>query len=269
MARVAIVIVTYNSAAEIGACLDALAGLAEGDAEILVVDNASSDPTREVLARNIESNVKLIANRTNAGFAAALNQGVRATEAPLILSLNPDAHLVRGLDAMAACMEKPGTGAVGGQLIGKDGKPQTGFMARNLPTPGGAGIRSIGHQSALAGQPRELALPLLRLRPNDSGARRSTGWCVPDVLPRQLGSSWRFRRAVLADLVRGCRLLCEDQGRRILYVLPPWGRRKTFRFSCSPANWLWRIVKDIGMVVFLSMPPGTFVRLHSERSARL
>ena len=132
MARVAIVIVTYNSAAEIGGCLDALAGLTEGDAEILVVDNASADGTRdEVVARNSHA---LIANPANAGFAAALNQGVRATEAPLILSLNPDAHLVRGLDAMAAFLEKPGTGAVGGMLVGEDGNPQAGFMARNLPT---------------------------------------------------------------------------------------------------------------------------------------
>jgi len=132
MARVAIVIVTYNSAAEIGGCLDALAGLSENDAEVLVVDNGSADGTRdEVAARN----VTLIANQTNAGFAAALNRGVRATTSPLVLSLNPDAHLRRGLDAMTAQMEKPGTGAVGGMLVGEDGNPQAGFMARNLPTP--------------------------------------------------------------------------------------------------------------------------------------
>lgn len=129
MPRVAIVIVTYNSAAEIGGCLDALT---ETGAEILVVDNASADNSRdEVTARKI----RLIANPANAGFAAALNQGVRATTAPLILSLNPDAHLVSGLDAMAALFETPKTGAVGGMLIGQDGVPQAGFMARNLPTP--------------------------------------------------------------------------------------------------------------------------------------
>jgi N-acetylglucosaminyl-diphospho-decaprenol L-rhamnosyltransferase len=79
--------------------------------------------------------VRLIANPTNAGFAAAANQGVRATTAPLILLLNPDAHLVKGMDAMATLLETPGTGVVGGMLIGDDGLPQTGFMARNLPTP--------------------------------------------------------------------------------------------------------------------------------------
>jgi N-acetylglucosaminyl-diphospho-decaprenol L-rhamnosyltransferase len=141
MARVAIVIVTYNSAAEIGGCLDALAGLSEDEAEILVVDNASTDSTRdEVLARGI----RLIANAANAGFAAAVNQGVRETKAPLILSLNPDAHLVRGLDAMADLLEQPRTGAVGGMLIGQDGNPQLGFMARNLPTPAALVLEVLG-----------------------------------------------------------------------------------------------------------------------------
>src|SRR5579863_5143899 len=141
MARVAIVVVTYNSAAEIGACLDALAGLSENDAEILVVDNASSDSTREEVARR---NISLIANRGNAGFAAALNQGVRATRSPLVLSLNPDAHLVRGLGAMIQQMEEPGTGAVGGMLVGEDGNPQAGFMARNLPTPAALILEVLG-----------------------------------------------------------------------------------------------------------------------------
>ncbi|HEX4274243.1 MAG TPA: glycosyltransferase family 2 protein [Bryobacteraceae bacterium] len=141
MARVAIVIVTYNSAGEIGECLDALAGLPAAEAEIVVVDNASSDSTRdEILARRIT----LISNSTNAGFAAAVNQGVRATTAPSILSLNPDAQLIRGLDVMATCLEQPGTGAVGGLLIGEDGNPQTGFMARNLPSPTALVLEVIG-----------------------------------------------------------------------------------------------------------------------------
>jgi hypothetical protein len=99
--------------------------------EILVIDNASADDTRGEVARR---GVRLIANSENAGFAAAVNQGVRATNAPLVLLLNPDAHLVSGLDALVACFEMPGTGAAGGMLLGADGKPQRGFMARNLPT---------------------------------------------------------------------------------------------------------------------------------------
>lgn len=139
MTPVAIVIVTHNSASEIGACLDALRHLP--NIEVVVVDNASADSTRtEVEVRGI----RLIANTTNVGFAAAVNIGIRATAAPLVLLLNPDAHLVRGLEALTAHFDDPGTGAAGGMLVGPDGKPQAGFMARNLPTPAALILEVLG-----------------------------------------------------------------------------------------------------------------------------
>jgi len=130
MTRVVIVIVTFNSASQIGRCLDALANL--DGIEIVVVDNGSTDSTTAVVA---DRHIPLIANRHNAGFAAAVNQGIRATSAPLVLLLNPDAHLERGLDHLAAEFRHPSTGAAGGLLTDSDGRPQTGFMARNLPSP--------------------------------------------------------------------------------------------------------------------------------------
>jgi N-acetylglucosaminyl-diphospho-decaprenol L-rhamnosyltransferase len=148
MARVAIVIVTYNSAGEIGRCLDALAGLS--DVETLVIDNASADSSRDEVASR---GVRLIANATNVGFAAAMNQGIRATEAPLILALNPDAHYVHGLGSMIAAFGEPGTGAVGGLLIGADGLPQKGFMARNLPSPTALIFEVLGINRLWPGNP--------------------------------------------------------------------------------------------------------------------
>src|ERR1700735_1940487 len=66
---IGIVIVTYNSGEEIGPCLDAASA---SGAEIVVVDNASSDQTAtEVECRN----VRMIRNPDNRGFAAAVNQG--------------------------------------------------------------------------------------------------------------------------------------------------------------------------------------------------
>jgi N-acetylglucosaminyl-diphospho-decaprenol L-rhamnosyltransferase len=139
MPRVAIVVVTYGSGDVIGACLDSLVHLS--DAEIVVVDNASDDSTRgETSARG----VRLIANPTNGGFAVAVNQGVRATSAPFILLLNPDARLETGIETMSACFEDPKTGGVGGLLTGPDGLPQTGFMARSLPTPAALIFENLG-----------------------------------------------------------------------------------------------------------------------------
>src|SRR5580658_545651 len=191
MPRVAIVIVTYNSAAEIGRCLDALAGPPESEVEILVVDNASADNTRdEVVARNRRRNVRLIANPSNAGFAAALNQGVRASTAPLILSLNPDALLVRGLDAMADCLEQTGTGAVGGMLIGEDGTPQRGFMARSLPTPAALVFEVLGVNRIWPGNPVNWHYRCLGLDPMGSESKNVS------LVDQPAGAFLMFSRAV-------------------------------------------------------------------------
>ena len=148
MARVAIVIVTYNSGNEIGGCLDALAGVAE--VEIIVVDNASSDGTREETAQR---GVRFISNGHNAGFAAAVNQGVRATTAPLILLLNPDAHYVSGLEHLAEVFDDPSAGAAGGVLTGRDGLPQAGFMARNIPSATALILEVLGINRLWPGNP--------------------------------------------------------------------------------------------------------------------
>ena len=66
MSSIGIIIVTYNSGSEIGACLDA--ALASG-AEIVVVDNASRDNTIAEVSRR---SVRLIVNQENRGFAAAV-----------------------------------------------------------------------------------------------------------------------------------------------------------------------------------------------------
>jgi GT2 family glycosyltransferase len=129
MTRAGIVIVTYNSARVIGKCLDR--ALKTG-ADIVVVDNASSDHTPYEVTRR---SVRLIANRENRGFAAAVNQGIRALDTPFILLLNPDAVLCTGIDDLIRACELPGSAGAGGKLIDPDGRPQAGFFARDLPSP--------------------------------------------------------------------------------------------------------------------------------------
>src|SRR5579862_1868913 len=111
MGEVGIVIVTHNSAGDIGPCLDA--ALATG-AEVVVVDNGSSD---ETLSEIRERRVDLIANPDNRGFASAVNQGVRALSAEYLLLLNPDAILRGELEALREACAAPGVGAAGGKLV--------------------------------------------------------------------------------------------------------------------------------------------------------
>jgi GT2 family glycosyltransferase len=99
-------------------------------AEIVVVDNASSDTTvDEARSRR----VRVIANPENRGFAAAVNQGFEALDSPNVLLLNPDAELVRGVDALEAACEPAGVAGAGGCLVEADGRPQIGFMVRRFP----------------------------------------------------------------------------------------------------------------------------------------
>jgi GT2 family glycosyltransferase len=128
MPEIGIVIVTYNSRAEIGPCLDA--AIPSG-AEVVVVDNASSDGTLDEVRRR---GVRLVTNSANRGFAAAINQGIAALETPFVLLLNPDAEVAGGLDALCAACRLPDAAGAGGKLMDDEGRPQVGFMVRQLPT---------------------------------------------------------------------------------------------------------------------------------------
>lgn len=140
MARFAVVVVTYNSAQHIGDCLSSLASTAVE--EVIVIDNHSDDETCRIVRQSPFA--RLIENSANTGFANAVNQGVRAATAPLILLLNPDTHVVRGLEYLAGEFSDPATGGAGGLLIGADGKPQKGFMYRRLPTPAALILENLG-----------------------------------------------------------------------------------------------------------------------------
>ena len=90
-ARVGAVVVTYQSASTIDACLTRLRE-AEGVAAIRVVDNDSRDDTLEVVQRHAlaDPRVRFIANPDNPGFSVACNQGAREVDAPWLAFVNPD-----------------------------------------------------------------------------------------------------------------------------------------------------------------------------------
>jgi GT2 family glycosyltransferase len=137
MPGIGIIIVTYNSAAVIGACLEA--ALASG-AEVLVVDNASADGTVAEAARR---GARVIANRSNLGFAAAVNQGFAVLNCPYILLLNPDATLNTGLERLREACDLPRAAGAGGLLVDSSGRPQVGFMVRKFPTSAALILESL------------------------------------------------------------------------------------------------------------------------------
>jgi cellulose synthase/poly-beta-1,6-N-acetylglucosamine synthase-like glycosyltransferase len=103
---VSIIIPTFNGASRIGSCLDALVQLVAGrNAEILVVNDGSTDNTVEVVERY--SGVRLIA-QTNAGPAAARNNGAMEARGTIILFTDDDCvPMADWLDAMIEPFEDP------------------------------------------------------------------------------------------------------------------------------------------------------------------
>jgi GT2 family glycosyltransferase len=86
---VSIVIPTWNGAKHLPVCFNALRRQTLPPHEIILVDNASADNTRELVARDYPE-VNLIALPTNRRFAGACNVGIRASSGSLVALLNND-----------------------------------------------------------------------------------------------------------------------------------------------------------------------------------
>jgi GT2 family glycosyltransferase len=86
--HVTVVVVTYQSAAVLGRCLDSAVGLE--DVSVRVVDNASHDASCAI-ARSFGAEVVSLSR--NVGFAAAANRGAQGVSAGLLCFLNPDCEL--------------------------------------------------------------------------------------------------------------------------------------------------------------------------------
>jgi N-acetylglucosaminyl-diphospho-decaprenol L-rhamnosyltransferase len=140
-ADLAVVVVNYNTGDYLARCLRS-AFEAAGDArlEVVVVDNDSRDGSVE---RALEGNgrARLIRNGSNRGFAAAANQGIRATTAPFVLLLNPDAEIVAGTlgGFLKIARERPRAGVIGPVIKDPDGSVYP--SARRIPSFGTA----LGH----------------------------------------------------------------------------------------------------------------------------
>lgn len=100
MPETSIIIVTYNGLHDTTApCLDSIfLNSGESDYEVIVVDNNSSDGTRDYLAdlSGREPRLKFIANNTNRGFAGGNNDGIRASSGRFLVLLNSDCLVTPG-----------------------------------------------------------------------------------------------------------------------------------------------------------------------------
>jgi GT2 family glycosyltransferase len=141
-----IVIVSWNVREDLRECLQSLlreegSRLESGEIEIIVVDNASTDGTAEMV--NLEfPQVKLLVNSQNLGYTKANNIGINHSRGKYILLLNPDTVVHQGaLQALIDCAEShPEAGIIGAKLLNPDGSVQR--SARSFPDIGAGLFRN-------------------------------------------------------------------------------------------------------------------------------
>ncbi|HLC82941.1 MAG TPA: glycosyltransferase family 2 protein, partial [Bacteroidia bacterium] len=139
MIDLSIIIVSFNGKEFLKKCLTSILQSMEGKLkyEIIVVDNASSDGSYEMMQKEFPQ-VKLISNKKNLGFSAANNIGVKASNknSKYVLFLNPDT-IIHGntIEEMVKFMDKhESVGASTCKLIMPNGKIDDASH-RGFPTP--------------------------------------------------------------------------------------------------------------------------------------
>lgn len=134
--QLSVVILNYNVRYFLELCLESVqAAITDLDAEIIVVDNNSSDDSCQMV-KEFFPNVILIENKENYGFSKGNNSGVKKAQGDYVCILNPDTVVAE--DTFNILLDfantTPKIGIVGCKLI--DGRGQ--FLPeskRNVPTP--------------------------------------------------------------------------------------------------------------------------------------
>ena len=126
---VSVIIPTLAADERLQECLAALELQTRRDFEVIVVDNSGRGLAK---LNQLPANARVIANARNTGFGAAINQGIAASDAAYIASLNDDAAPVPGwLDALVSAIEmRPDIGMCASQvrLYGEDRIDSAGML---------------------------------------------------------------------------------------------------------------------------------------------
>lgn len=122
--KISVIIVNYNVKYFLEVCLHSVLRAINGfDAEVIVVDNNSTDGSMQMVAEKFPTVIR-IENKDNAGFGRANNQGVAIAKGEYILFLNPDTVMPEDFftKTIGYMDAHPEAGSIGPKLL--DGKGQ-------------------------------------------------------------------------------------------------------------------------------------------------
>jgi N-acetylglucosaminyl-diphospho-decaprenol L-rhamnosyltransferase len=247
-ACLSIVIVSFNTAALLRACLLSLPWRSDDLAlDVIVVDNGSTDGSADMVAAAFPA-ARLIALADNTGFAAATNRGLARARGAFLCLLNPDTVVAPGaLEAVVAWLAAhPRAGVAAPRLLNPDGSPQA------------VGFRFPG--------PWQVALDWFPLHPRLLGSRLNgrypPPWPAPFRIDHPLGACFIVRRAAAATVG----LL--DEGYFMYSEEVDWCRR------LAAAGWeAWTVpaatVVHHGGASTRQQPARMFLALHRSRDRYL
>lgn len=137
--RVDVVVVSFNSGERLRACVERLSH--EPLIQVIVVDNASNDDSRGVVA---DLPLRVVALERNVGFGAGCNVGWRTLGADVVLFLNPDAQISPdNVFRLADILQQSSAGAIAPRIVNEAGELE--WSLRRFPK-----IRSVYGQALLA-----------------------------------------------------------------------------------------------------------------------
>ena len=140
-----IIIVNYNVKEFLQQALTSIQQAGRSlDYEVIVVDNASSDGSVELIREKFPD-VRLIANEENHGFAVANNQAMKIARGNFILLLNPDTIVQENTFSVILDFfrQHSDCGMIGCKILNPDGSLQLACR-RSFPTPWVAFTKIVG-----------------------------------------------------------------------------------------------------------------------------
>lgn len=128
--KISVIIVTYNSNKTIFHLLRSLKFIEKYINEIIIIDNNSLIFNNKKIQKTCKK-IKIIRNKSNVGFAKAINQGIKLSKSNFLLLLNPDTYLEDNTIWQTAKIIEldPKIGAIGGKILNKNN--QTQYSATN------------------------------------------------------------------------------------------------------------------------------------------
>ena len=185
---VSALVLNYRTPLQAVRCVQALRAQTLPPDEILVIDNHSDDESSGILRNRLEGmpGVRVLENRTNAGYAAGNNLALAQATGEFLLITNPDNELEsEGLERMVEAMQESDIGVVAPKLVHEDGSIRA--SVRRFPSPSDVIAKRAGLERAFPSRvARYLGVD------SDPNAPRDVDWAV--------GACLLVRRQTLKDV---------------------------------------------------------------------